>query len=109
MVPQALRRDNVGCVLTYGATTIAALEEDIMLFMVTSRPKDGTTRRQLIEHLTRKLDPSTWDLIRYGVVSDALYKVGEEPGFFAVLNASGIEDARALVDSGAERLEVFVT
>ena len=34
-----------------------------MLFMVTSRPKAGTTREQLIEHLTRRLDPSTWDLI----------------------------------------------
>lgn len=40
------------------------LEEIIMLFMVTSRPKAGTTREQLIEHLTRRLHPSTWALIR---------------------------------------------
>jgi len=78
-----------------------------MLFMLTTRPKEGITRRQLIEHLTRKLDPATWGLIRHGVVSHVLYKVGEEPGFFAVLNASSIEDAATIVEGGAERLEVF--
>ena len=57
------------------------LEEIIMLFMVTSRPKAGTTREQLIEHLTRRLHPSTWALIRNGVLSQVLYKVGDEPGF----------------------------
>ena len=36
-----------------------------MLFMVSSRPKAGATREQLIEHLTRRLDPFTWDLIRH--------------------------------------------
>ena len=53
-----------------------------MLFMVSSRPKVGATREQLIQHLTRRLDPSTWDLIRKGVLSHILYKVGDEPGFF---------------------------
>jgi hypothetical protein len=52
-----------------------------MLFMVSSRPRAGATREQLIQHLTRRLDPSTWDLIRHGVVSHVLYKVGDEPGF----------------------------
>jgi hypothetical protein len=50
-----------------------------MLFMVTSRPKAGATRQQVIEHLTRRLDPSTWDLIRHSVQSQVLYKVGDEP------------------------------
>ena len=58
-----------------------------MLFMVSSRARPEATREQLIEHLTCRLDPATWDLIRQGVVSHVLYKVGEEPGFFAVLNA----------------------
>ena len=53
-----------------------------MLFMVTSRPKAGTTREQLIEHLTHQLHPSTWALIRHGVLSQVLYKMGDEPGFF---------------------------
>jgi hypothetical protein len=57
-----------------------------MLFMVSSRARSEATREQLIEHLTRRLDPATWDLIRQGVVSHVLYKVGEEPGFFAVLS-----------------------
>ena len=64
-----------------------------MLFMLNSRPRAGTTREQLIEHLTRRLDPSTWDLIRNGVLS---HVVGDEPGFFAVL-----------VEAGVERLELF--
>ena len=48
-----------------------------MLFMVNSRPKAGTTREQLIEQLTRRLHPSTWALIRNGVLSQVLYKVGD--------------------------------
>jgi len=41
-----------------------------------------------------------WDLIRKGVVSHVLYKVGEEPGFFAVLNAPNLEQAKAMADGG---------
>ena len=78
-----------------------------MLFMVSSRPKVGATREQLIQHLTRRLDPSTWDLIRKGVLSHILYKVGDEPGFFAVLNASSSEETKAIVDAGIERLDLF--
>jgi hypothetical protein len=54
-----------------------------MLFKVSSRARPEATREQLIEHLTRRLDPATWDLIRQGVVSHVLYKVGDEPGFIA--------------------------
>jgi hypothetical protein len=61
----------------------------------------------MVEHLTGPLHPSTWDLIRRSVLSHVLYKVGDEPGFFAVLSASSIEDAKATVERGAERLEVF--
>jgi hypothetical protein len=78
-----------------------------MLFMLVSRPRPGTTRQQLIEHLTGRLHPETWDLIRHGELSHVLYKVGDEPGFFAVLNAPSIEDAKAKVDRGVQRLEVF--
>jgi hypothetical protein len=78
-----------------------------MLFMVNSRPRAGTTREQLIEQLTRRLDPSTWDLIRNGVLSQVLYKMGDELGFFAVLNAPSMEQAQAMVEAGVGRLEVF--
>ena len=78
-----------------------------MLFMLNSRPRAGATREQLIEHLTRRLNPSTWDLIRNGVLSQVLYKIGDEPGFFAVLNAPSMEEAKAMVEAGVERLELF--
>ena len=35
------------------------------------------------------------------------HKVGDEPGFFAVLNAPSIQEAKAMVEAGEERLEVF--
>jgi len=78
-----------------------------MLLMVNTRPRAGETREQLIEHLTRRLDPSTWDLIRHGVLSHVLYKVGVEPGFFGVLNAPSIEEANKIIAAGVERLELF--
>ena len=40
-----------------------------MLFMLNSRPRAGATREQLIERLTDRLNPSTWDLIRHGALS----------------------------------------
>ena len=46
------------------------------------------------------------DLIRKGVVSHVLYKVGEDPGFFAVLNAPNLEQAKAMAEAGTE-LELF--
>jgi hypothetical protein len=37
-----------------------------------------------------------------------LIKVGDEPGFFAVLNAQSIEEAKGMVEAGEERLnELF--
>ena len=35
------------------------------------------------------------------------YKVGDEPGFYALLNAPTPEEAKAMIDEGAERLELF--
>jgi len=81
--------------------------EDKMIFMINSRPKVGATRAQLIAHLTKTLDPATWDLIRNGILSSVFYKVGVEPGFFVVLSAPTIEQAQAIVDSSAQRQEVF--
>ena len=42
-----------------------------------------------------------------GVLSHVLYKVGDEPGFFAVLNAPTIEEAKSMAEKGVERLELF--
>jgi hypothetical protein len=78
-----------------------------MLFMLVSRAKSGTTREQLVDRLTRQLHPETWDLIRHGELSHIYYKVGEEPGFFALLNAPSLEEAKALVARGTARVEEF--
>ena len=78
-----------------------------MLFMVVSRPKPGTKREELIDHLTQKMDPETWDLVRRGDLSHIMYKVGDEPGFFALLNAPGTKEASVLMEHGMEKLEVF--
>jgi hypothetical protein len=78
-----------------------------MLFMLVSRAKPGTTREQLVERLTCQVHPETWELVRRGELSHILYKVGDEPGFFALLNAPSFEDAKSLVDSSAARLDGF--
>jgi hypothetical protein len=41
------------------------------------------------------------------VLTHVLYKVGDEPGFFAVLNAPSVEEARNNIAAGMERLELF--
>jgi hypothetical protein len=76
-----------------------------MLFMLNTRPRAGTTREKLIEHLTDRLDPATWDLIRRGDLSHVWYKIGDEPGFFAILQAPSIEKAKAMVEAGDDRIE----
>ena len=78
-----------------------------MLFMLVSRAKPGTKREQLIERLTREMHPETWDLVRHDVLSHIYYKVGEEPGFFALLNAPSLQEATAMVAKSAARSEEF--
>jgi hypothetical protein len=78
-----------------------------MLFMLVSRTKKGATREQLVERLTRQLQPETWELVRRGALSHILYKTGEEPGFFALLHASNLEEAKSLVEASTPRLDGF--
>ena len=78
-----------------------------MLFMLVSRRKKDATRDQVIEHLTRRLRPETWELVRKDALSHILYKTGEDPGFFALLNASNLEEAKSLVEANTSGLEVF--
>lgn len=79
-----------------------------MLFMLESQPQPGVTRQQLAEHFTDKLNPSTWDLIRHGVVSNVLFKTGSEIGFYAVLSASSLEEARSIVQCRTADEVLFV-
>ncbi len=78
-----------------------------MLFMLSTQPKPGVTREQLVLHLTSRLNPATWDVIRNGVVSNVFFKTGDEPGFFAVLSASNIDEAHALIDKAVEIHDLF--
>ncbi len=77
------------------------------MFMLVSRPKPGQKREVLIEQLSAQLHPETWDLVRRGDLSHILYKVGDEPGFFAILNAPSLDDAKTMIDRAAPRLQNF--
>lgn len=78
-----------------------------MLFMLESHPRPGVTREQLAAHFTGQLNPSTWDLIRHGVVSNVLYKSSSEIGFYAVLSAASPEEARSIVKQHTAHEELF--
>jgi hypothetical protein len=60
-----------------------------------------------VEALSRRLQPGTWDLVRHGVLSHVLYKVGDEPGFFAVLQAASLEEAKAMVEASQATMLPF--
>ena len=78
-----------------------------MLFMLVSRAKPGVKREALIERYSRQIHPETWDLVRRGNLSHVLYKGGDEPGFFAVLHAPSLEEAKSLIEKTKERLDLF--
>ncbi len=78
-----------------------------MLFMLISKPKLGFTREQLVDKLSQRVKPGAWDLIRKGDLSHVLYKVGDEPGFFAVLQAASLEQAKEMVEQSREPAEPF--
>jgi hypothetical protein len=78
-----------------------------MLFMLVSRAKPGVKREELVERFSRQLHPQTWDLIRRGELSHAFYKVGDAPGFFALLKADSADEAKSLIEGSAVRLDVF--
>src|SRR5262249_4841314 len=86
---------------------VVVLLGGVMLFMLVSRAKPGTKREQLVALLTREMHPETWDLVRHGALSQIVYKVGEEPGFFALLSAPSLEEANAMVARSAGRTEEF--
>jgi hypothetical protein len=78
-----------------------------MLFMLESQPRSGVTREQLAEHFTGRLNPSVWDLIRHGVVSNLLFKTGSEIGFYALLSAANLEEAQSIVKAYTVGEELF--
>lgn len=71
-----------------------------MSFMANSRLADGVTREQFVaftaEHPPEK---SSWDLIRHHVVTQYMYKTGDEPGVLLILDVPTLEEATDLVNS----------
>ena len=67
----------------------------------------GTKREQLVDRLTHEMHPETWDLVRHGELSHIYYKIGEEPGFFALLSAPSLEEAKARVADALASVEEF--
>jgi hypothetical protein len=78
-----------------------------MLFLLESQARPGVTREQLVAQFSERLNPSTWELIRHGDISNVLYKTGKDVGFYATLNAPTPEEAQALVQATTESQELF--
>ena len=78
-----------------------------MLFMIETQPRPGVTRAQLVAHFTGAPIPSEWSLIRSGVVTNVLFKIGADVGFYALLSAPTAQEARSIVDRHAEDEVLF--
>ena len=61
----------------------------------------------VIDHLTSKMDPSTWDLRRTGKIKQIYYTMGDEPGFIAIINSSGLAEVKALVAQATSKHNLF--
>ena len=69
-----------------------------MLFFINSRIRPGVTRDQVVEQFKMDIEQKTWELIKKGVVVHKFFKVGDSPGFIALLNCDSLEEARSLVN-----------
>jgi hypothetical protein len=78
-----------------------------MQFMIRSVRRPGVSKKKLIEHFTSRMDPKTWDLIRTGKVAHLYYTLGDEPGFFAIVNADDIEEVKAGAAEATEKHNLF--
>ena len=78
-----------------------------MTFLITTKRKTGISRDEIIDHLTSKMDPSTWDLIRTGKIKQVYYTMGDEPGFIAIVNSSNLAEVKALVTQATSKHNLF--
>jgi hypothetical protein len=78
-----------------------------MAFMVMTKRRPGVSREQLIEHLTSKMHPSTWELIRKEKIEQLFFITGDEPGFFAVVNSDDIDEVKAMVHEAISKHNLF--
>lgn len=78
-----------------------------MTFMIKTVRKPGVSRAQLVEHLTTRMHPSTWELFRKKKIEQIFYITGDEPGFFAVVNSDNIDEVKALSDEAVSRHNLF--
>jgi len=66
--------------------------------MIETQPRAGVTRAQLVAHFTAAPVPADWSLIRSGVVTNVLFKIGADVGFYALLSAPNAKEAQSIVD-----------
>ena len=69
-----------------------------MRFMIETQPRPGVTRAQLVAHFIGAPNPTDWNLIRSGVVTNVLFKIGADVGFYALLTAPTAQEAQSIVD-----------
>jgi hypothetical protein len=70
-----------------------------MLFLTNSRMCSGVTREQVIAHLEKGAEKDDWDLVRKGIITHWLFKVGDTPGIMVVLDCDSIDEARDIISN----------
>lgn len=72
-----------------------------------SKRKPGASRDEVIDHLTSRLNPSAWDLIRQEKLIHLYYLTGEEPGFFAIVKSDDIEEVKHMAGQAISNHDLF--
>jgi muconolactone delta-isomerase len=68
-----------------------------MLFLINSRICPGATRDRVIAHLKKNIEKEEWELVKKGIITHWFFKVGDQPGFVALLNCDSLEEVHALL------------
>lgn len=78
-----------------------------MAFLIMTKRRPGISKAQLVEHLSSRMHPSTWELFRKGKIDHLFFITGDEPGFFATINSDDIDEVKALADEAISRHNLF--
>jgi len=78
-----------------------------MTYLVISKRKPEVSRDEIVDHLTSRLNPSAWDLIRKGKVIHLYYMTGEEPGFFAIVKSDDITEVKDMASQAMSAHNLF--
>ena len=78
-----------------------------MQYVVKSVRKPGVSNKELIEHFTARMNPKAWELVRTDKVKHLYYLLGEEPGFFAIVDAESIEQVKTTAAEVTDNHNLF--